>query len=75
MQMQLVKGGLVIPAGSAVQLLPGGMHIMLINLAVELKAGDTIEITVKFNDDTEQTLTVPVRDIEEEGMAMGSDNG
>lgn len=72
MQMQPVEGGITVPAGGVVQLMPGGLHVMLINLNAELKAGDTIEITLKFEDNSEQTLSVPVRDLEGEGMSMGS---
>jgi len=37
---------LEIPAGGSVALEPGGYHIMLIGLKQELKAGETIEITL-----------------------------
>lgn len=74
MQMQPVEGGIIVPAGGAVQLMPGGLHMMLIDLTEELKPGDMIEITLKFKDDSEQTLSVPVREMEAEGagMSMGS---
>jgi hypothetical protein len=70
--MQPVEGGIVVPAGGAVQLMPGGLHVMLINLTDELKPDDMIEITLKFEDDSEQPLSVQVREMEAEGMSMGS---
>lgn len=72
MQMNPAEGGIVVRAGGAVQLMPGGLHMMIINLTDELKAGDMLEITLKFEDDSQQTVSVPVRDMEAEGMPMGS---
>ena len=37
-----------IPAGGSLQLKPGSYHIMLIGLVKDLKAGDTIDLTLKF---------------------------
>jgi hypothetical protein len=53
---------LEIPAGEAVELKPGGYHIMLIGLPQELKAGDTIEITPKFEKAGKITVTAEVRE-------------
>jgi copper(I)-binding protein len=39
---------LEIPAGGSVELRPGSYHIMLIGLKQELKAGETIELTLDF---------------------------
>jgi hypothetical protein len=36
-----------LPAGKAVQLKPGGYHIMLMELKQQLKKGDTVPITLK----------------------------
>lgn len=61
MQMKPVSS-LPLPAGQAVQLKPGGYHIMLIDLAAPLKAGSTIQITLTFEKAGEQTVTATVRD-------------
>ena len=53
---------LEIPAGGTVELKPGSYHIMLIDLTKELKAGDTIEITLKFEKAGEITVTAEVRE-------------
>jgi copper(I)-binding protein len=45
MVMQQIEGGLVIPAGETVTLEPGGNHMMLMDLASAVLAGDTISVT------------------------------
>jgi len=37
-----------VPAGNKVEMKPGGFHIMLINLKRDLKAGETIGVTLQF---------------------------
>jgi copper(I)-binding protein len=53
---------LEIPAGGSVALEPGGYHIMLIGLKQELKAGETIEITLTFEKAGEVKVTAEVRE-------------
>ena len=54
-----------LPAGKAVQLKPGGFHVMLIDLKQPLKEGDTVPITlnVEGKDGKKEVLSVnaPVR--------------
>jgi hypothetical protein len=45
MVMQKIQGGLTIPAGQSVSLEPGGNHLMLMDLAKAVMAGDTISVT------------------------------
>jgi copper(I)-binding protein len=45
MVMQQKEGGLVIPAGETAVLEPGGNHVMLMDLASDVVAGDTISVT------------------------------
>ncbi len=52
-----------IPAGDQVQLQPGGKHIMLEGLKHPLKAGQTIELTLIFNDGSRQSFTAVVTDM------------
>jgi len=61
MGMQPVER-LEIPAGGSVQLKPGSYHIMLIGLKQDLKAGDTIEITLTFEKAGELSVSVPVKE-------------
>lgn len=51
-----------IPAGGSIELKPGGYHIMLMELKQELKAGDTIEITLTFEKAGPVTVKAEVRE-------------
>lgn len=46
MRMRALDAGLPLPAGQAVQLRPGGYHIMLMGLKQPLNAGDTVPVTL-----------------------------
>lgn len=48
MMMYELKEGLPLPAGQAVELKPGGNHIMLLAVAEPLTAGDTVALTLTF---------------------------
>ncbi len=64
MKMGAIKG-LELPAGKAVELKPGGYHVMLMGLKKPLAAGDTVPLTlnVQGKDGKLETLalTVPVQ--------------
>jgi copper(I)-binding protein len=49
MTMRPVDGGLEIPAGGAVELKPGGLHLMLIGLKAPLTAGGSVPLTLIFD--------------------------
>jgi copper(I)-binding protein len=49
MRMRPIEGGLEIPAGGAVELKPGGMHLMLIGLKRPLAAGESVALTLTFS--------------------------
>jgi len=53
---------LEIPAGGSVELKPGSYHIMLIGLKQDLKPGDTIEITLKFEKAGDVKVSAAVRE-------------
>jgi copper(I)-binding protein len=42
--------GLDLPAGTAVELKPGGMHVMLMDLKSALAKGSTVPLTLTFAD-------------------------
>jgi hypothetical protein len=46
MKMRAIPGGLELPAGKAVELKPGGYHVMLMELKQQLKEGETVPITL-----------------------------
>lgn len=54
-----------LPAGKAVELAPGGYHIMFFQLHGQLKDGDTVPLTLTFEDPqgkrTSMDVQVPVR--------------
>lgn len=47
MQMRPVEGGMTVPAGGALELEPGGLHIMLMELGEPVVAGDEITLTLE----------------------------
>lgn len=61
MTMQEVDS-IVIPAGEAVQLSPGGYHIMLLELVGPLEVGQRFEVTLTFADAGEIVVMAEVRD-------------
>lgn len=73
--MQPMASGLVIPAGQSVKLRMGGYHVMLMELASEIKAGEEVEMTLRFSDGTEQRLTAPVKDIAMDDEVYGAAGG
>ena len=61
MSMQEIDA-LPLPAGTLVQLVPGGYHIMLIDLAEPLVIGETFDLTLDFDQAPNLTVTVEVSD-------------
>lgn len=51
-----------IPANGQAELKPGGYHIMLIDLKQELKAGETITLTLTFEQAGEMVVTAEVKE-------------
>lgn len=47
MKMRQVPG-LALPAGKAVELKPGGYHVMLMDLKAQVKEGDVVPVTLVF---------------------------
>lgn len=81
MSMRRVDG-IDIPAGGEAVLEPGGLHVMLINVTQEFVEGETVELTLTFDNAEEQTVSaeiVPTGDMpstdmsSEAGMDMGSE--
>jgi copper(I)-binding protein len=64
MRMRPLAKGLELPAGKAVQLKPGGYHLMLMDLKLPLQRDTTIPITLTLRDSkgvqSTQDLRVPV---------------
>ncbi|MEQ9366816.1 MAG: copper chaperone PCu(A)C [Leptospirales bacterium] len=59
MRMRPLAKGIAIPAGSGVELKPGGAHVMLMELGVEPRAGQSVELECEF--ERGGTITVSAR--------------
>jgi copper(I)-binding protein len=64
---------LALPAGAGVRLEPGGLHLMLIDLARPLVAGESIELRLTLANAGPLELTVPVRDARAAGPSPAAD--
>lgn len=53
-------GGMLVNPGAATRLVPGSLHIMLLDLKRPLKDGDTVALTLAFERAGKVTVTVPV---------------
>ena len=60
MQMRELVDGLPIPAGETVTLMPGGYHVMLMDLKRPLKQGETVTVTLRFEKAGAVTLPLAV---------------
>lgn len=61
MSMQMQEA-VTIPAQEQVEFKPGGLHVMLVVLNRDLKAGDTILLTLRFQNVGNVTIDVFVRE-------------
>ena len=75
MKMRALADGLDLPAGKAVELKPGGYHVMLMDLKTPLKKDTTIPVTLLFKDakgvQTKLELKLPVSQIPPAGASAG----
>lgn len=60
-RMRKVEGGLEIPAGSELVMEPGGLHVMLMDLARPLKPGETFPLSLTFEKAGTVELATQVR--------------
>jgi copper(I)-binding protein len=59
MKMRQVKD-IAVPAGGSVELKPGGLHLMFINIKAPLAAGETVPVKLKFAKAGEVEVSMPV---------------
>lgn len=57
MKMQEVANGVVLPAGKTTAFAPGGYHIMIMEMNRDIKEGDTVKLTLQFDDGSTQMIT------------------
>ncbi|MGO1183790.1 MAG: copper chaperone PCu(A)C [Micrococcaceae bacterium] len=60
--MQEIEGGFPIPAEGALDMEPGGDHLMFIGLHEALVPGDVVEVTLEFTDGTTESIEAIVKD-------------
>lgn len=58
-QMRMA-GEINIPAGSRIEMVPGGTHIMLEGLRAPLRTGDSFELVLKFRESGDRSVKVDV---------------
>jgi copper(I)-binding protein len=58
----LALAEIALPAGGTVRLEPGGLHLMLLDIAAPLAPGTTIEIELRFAAAPPISLEVPIVD-------------
>jgi copper(I)-binding protein len=61
MRMGKAGDGLALPAGEAVRLQPGSLHLMLIRPRAPLAQGGTTALTLRFEKAKPVTLAAPIR--------------
>lgn len=71
MKMRQVPG-LDLAAGRTLELKPGGYHVMLMDLKQPLKAGDSVPLTLVFEDDAKKRFT---QEVKAPVTALGGGNG
>ncbi len=63
-----------IPAGGALTMEPGGIHLMLINLQQDLKVDETITLTLTFESGTEAEIEAVIQDLPPEDIVITEGN-
>ncbi len=73
MTMRPLDQGLTIEPGKTVSLAPGGYHLMLMELKMPLKQGDTVPLTLQFEKAGKVAVTLDVQGVGAKGPdAKGS---
>ena len=69
MKMRQVKD-IAVPAGGSVELKPGGLHLMFINIKAPLSAGESVPVKLKFAKAGEVEVKMPVNAMGQAGGAV-----
>jgi len=69
MKMRQVKD-IPVPAGGSVELKPGGLHLMLMNIKAPLAAGESVPVKLKFAKAGEVEVKMPVNAMGQAGGAI-----
>lgn len=73
MRMSEVEGGIVIPAGESVQLMPGGLHVMFMDMQQSLAEGEEHAATLTFEKAGSVDVTLNVETLATIRAALKSD--
>ena len=68
MKMRQVKD-IAVPAGGSVELKPGGLHLMFMNIKAPLSAGESVPVKLKFAKAGEVEVKMPVNAMGQAGGA------
>ena len=63
MGMRQLEDGLELPAGEQVSLEPGGYHVMMLELKQPIEEGDTVEVTLTFENAGEVQVEAEAREV------------
>lgn len=63
MKMRQMESGIPVPAGATVELKPGGLHVMFMDIKQPLKEGETLPITLTFEKAGTVTVDMPIAKI------------
>jgi copper(I)-binding protein len=69
MKMRQVKD-IAVPAGGSVELKPGGLHLMFMNIKAPLTAGESVPVKLKFAKAGEVEVKMPVNAMGQPGGAL-----
>ncbi len=61
MKMRKLENGIEVPAGQTVDLKPGGLHMMFMQVKTPFKEGDSVAATLTFEKAGKVEITLPVR--------------
>ncbi|MFL6585810.1 MAG: copper chaperone PCu(A)C [Luteimonas sp.] len=75
MRMRELADGVELPAGSEVTLKPGGNHLMFIDPVAPVRAGQSIEATLRFANAPEQAVTFEVHPLAGDAPAAEAHSG
>lgn len=59
-RMRSMESGLAIPAGTTIELKPGGTHVMVTGLSGPLRSGQMLKLTLRFEKSGERPVEVEV---------------
>jgi copper(I)-binding protein len=74
-RMQPMSDGLPLPVDETVALEPGGYHVMLRDVTAPPTQGDTVTLTLSFDNADDVAIDVPVRATMDGGMDMETEGG